>query len=151
MGESEITRKQKNSRKFKSKCSCWNFDLAISCNLRAIGTWHNQIQELLKVLRVYQANSSQVTTRKLWEWKIQTLTQTCWFSVILKCLVMFKVLKTSYLKIILIKPHQFTGVGFTKYCRDNCLNAGIKGWVKNSKRGTIVGKMQGLKPEIDKM
>lgn len=43
------------------------------------------------------------------------------------------------------------GVGFTKYCRDNCLNAGIRGWVKNSKKGTIVGKMQGLKPEIDKM
>jgi acylphosphatase len=42
-------------------------------------------------------------------------------------------------------------VGFTKYCKDNCLNAGIKGWVKNSKKGTIVGKLQGLKPEIDKM
>ncbi|CAG9798726.1 unnamed protein product [Chironomus riparius] len=43
------------------------------------------------------------------------------------------------------------GVGFTKHCRDNCLNAGIHGWVKNSKKGTIVGKMQGLKPEVDKM
>lgn len=49
------------------------------------------------------------------------------------------------------KSVKFLGVGFTKYCRDNCLNAGIKGWVKNSKRGTICGKMQGLKPEIDKM
>lgn len=45
----------------------------------------------------------------------------------------------------------FSGVGFTKFCRDNCLNAGIRGWVKNSKKGTIVGKMQGLKPEVDKM
>uniref|UniRef100_U5ESY5 acylphosphatase n=1 Tax=Corethrella appendiculata TaxID=1370023 RepID=U5ESY5_9DIPT len=43
------------------------------------------------------------------------------------------------------------GCGFTKYCRDNCSNLNIKGWVKNSKKGTIVGKMQGPKPEIGKM
>ncbi|XP_036322145.1 acylphosphatase-2, partial [Rhagoletis pomonella] len=43
------------------------------------------------------------------------------------------------------------GCYFTKYTRDLCNKAGIKGWVKNSKQGTIVGKMQGPKEEIDKM
>ena len=32
-----------------------------------------------------------------------------------------------------------------------CTEHGIKGWVKNSKRGTIVGKMQGPKADIDIM
>lgn len=45
----------------------------------------------------------------------------------------------------------YSGVGFTKICRDNCANADIRGWVKNSKRGTIIGKMQGVKTEVDKM
>uniref|UniRef100_A0A336M7X9 acylphosphatase n=1 Tax=Culicoides sonorensis TaxID=179676 RepID=A0A336M7X9_CULSO len=43
------------------------------------------------------------------------------------------------------------GCSFTKYCKDNCLQLEIKGWVKNSKRGTIVGKMQGVKKDVDKM
>lgn len=43
------------------------------------------------------------------------------------------------------------GVGFTKDTRDIALNNNIKGWVKNSKQGTIVGKMQGLKHDIDKL
>lgn len=54
-------------------------------------------------------------------------------------------------KLITIENDLNIGVGFTKYCRDNCLNGGIHGWVKNSKRGTIVGKMQGRKEEVDKM
>lgn len=45
----------------------------------------------------------------------------------------------------------YSGVGFTKFCRDNCANADIRGWVKNSKKGTIIGKMQGVKTEVDKM
>ncbi|XP_011193559.1 acylphosphatase-2 [Zeugodacus cucurbitae] len=40
---------------------------------------------------------------------------------------------------------------FTKYTRDLCTKAGIKGWVKNSKQGSIIGKMQGPKEEVDKM
>jgi hypothetical protein len=44
-----------------------------------------------------------------------------------------------------------TGVYFTKYCRDLCLQLGIGGWVKNSKTGTIVGKMQGEKSKIEQM
>lgn len=56
---------------------------------------------------------------------------------------------------IIDSSHKFAystlGVGFTKFCHDNCMNAGIRGWVKNSKKGTIVGKMQGPKPEVDKM
>ncbi|XP_046388174.1 acylphosphatase-2 [Ischnura elegans] len=43
------------------------------------------------------------------------------------------------------------GVYFTKYCRDNCQQMGIYGWVKNSKRGTIVGKLQGMKSSVDSM
>ncbi|XP_075153754.1 acylphosphatase-2 [Haematobia irritans] len=43
------------------------------------------------------------------------------------------------------------GCYFTKYTRDLCKKAGITGWVKNSKQGTIVGKMQGPKEEVDKM
>ncbi|XP_063700174.1 acylphosphatase-2 [Culicoides brevitarsis] len=43
------------------------------------------------------------------------------------------------------------GVSFTKYCKDIALSNGIRGWVKNSKKGTIIGKMQGIKVEMDKM
>ena len=45
----------------------------------------------------------------------------------------------------------YIGIGFTKHIRDRCTDTGVKGWVKNSKRGTIMGKMQGFKPEVDKM
>lgn len=44
-----------------------------------------------------------------------------------------------------------TGVYFTKYCRDLSLQLGIGGWVKNTKTGTIVGKMQGERPKIEQM
>lgn len=44
-----------------------------------------------------------------------------------------------------------SGCYFTKYTRDLCTKSGITGWVKNSKQGTIVGKMQGPKEEVDKM
>ncbi|KAK9507998.1 hypothetical protein O3M35_007752 [Rhynocoris fuscipes] len=43
------------------------------------------------------------------------------------------------------------GVYFTKYCRDMCLQLGLGGWVKNSKRGTILGKIQGSKLNVEKM
>ncbi|CAB3382523.1 Hypothetical predicted protein [Cloeon dipterum] len=46
---------------------------------------------------------------------------------------------------------QVQGVYFTKYCRDMCTQLGIGGWVKNSKKGTIVGKMQGEKIRVDQM
>ena len=45
----------------------------------------------------------------------------------------------------------FLGVYFTKYCRDMSLSLGIGGWVKNSKSGTIVGKMQGPRPAVEQM
>lgn len=44
-----------------------------------------------------------------------------------------------------------TGCYFTKFTRDMCAELNIRGWVKNSKNGTILGKMQGTKPEIQKM
>ncbi|XP_046831999.1 acylphosphatase-2 isoform X1 [Vespa velutina] len=43
------------------------------------------------------------------------------------------------------------GVYFPKYVRDLCLQLGICGWVKNSKTGTILGKMQGPRALIDQM
>ncbi|XP_018902869.1 acylphosphatase-2 [Bemisia tabaci] len=43
------------------------------------------------------------------------------------------------------------GVYFTKYARDRCLELGLAGWIKNSKRGTIVGKMQGEKSKVEEM
>ncbi|KAI8042956.1 acylphosphatase-2 [Drosophila gunungcola] len=43
------------------------------------------------------------------------------------------------------------GLNLTKDTRDRCVKAGIMGWVKNSKQGTIVGKMQGPKEEVDKV
>ncbi|KDR14612.1 acylphosphatase-2 [Zootermopsis nevadensis] len=46
---------------------------------------------------------------------------------------------------------QVQGVYFTKYCRDLSLQLGIGGWVKNTKTGTIVGKMQGERPKIEQM
>lgn len=44
-----------------------------------------------------------------------------------------------------------TGCYFTKYTRDLCTELDIRGWVKNSKAGTIIGKMQGLKTNVDMM
>ncbi|XP_032583181.1 acylphosphatase-2 isoform X1 [Drosophila sechellia] len=44
-----------------------------------------------------------------------------------------------------------SSLNLTKDTRDRCTKAGITGWVKNSKQGTIVGKMQGPKEEVDKM
>ncbi|KAE8751916.1 hypothetical protein FOCC_FOCC001393 [Frankliniella occidentalis] len=46
---------------------------------------------------------------------------------------------------------QVQGVYFTKYCRDRCLELGLSGWVKNSKKGTILGKMQGEKRYVEQM
>ncbi|OXU28903.1 acylphosphatase-2 [Nasonia vitripennis] len=43
------------------------------------------------------------------------------------------------------------GCSFTKYVRELCQRLGIVGWVKNSKTGTIVGKMQGPQALIDQM
>lgn len=44
-----------------------------------------------------------------------------------------------------------TGCYFTKYTRDKCCELDIRGWVKNSKSGTILGKMQGIKANVEIM
>ncbi|XP_061729739.1 acylphosphatase-2 isoform X2 [Cydia pomonella] len=46
---------------------------------------------------------------------------------------------------------QVQGCYFTKYCKEVAETIGIVGWVKNSKQGTIVGKIQGVKPLMDQM
>ncbi|KAG6802403.1 acylphosphatase-2 isoform X1 [Apis dorsata] len=43
------------------------------------------------------------------------------------------------------------GVYFPKYVRDICQQLGICGWVKNTKSGTILGKMQGPRALVDQM
>ncbi|CAG9834733.1 unnamed protein product [Diabrotica balteata] len=43
------------------------------------------------------------------------------------------------------------GVSFPKYCKDMCEQLSISGWVKNTKKGTIQGKLQGQKSKIDHM
>lgn len=45
----------------------------------------------------------------------------------------------------------YIGVSFTKYCKDTCDMLGLTGWVKNSKKGTIVGKVQGEKAKVEEM
>ncbi|XP_067009446.2 acylphosphatase-2 [Anabrus simplex] len=46
---------------------------------------------------------------------------------------------------------QVQGCYFTKYTRDMCAQLNIGGWVKNSRTGTIVGKMQGNRSNIERM
>lgn len=45
----------------------------------------------------------------------------------------------------------YTGCFFTKYCKEVAEQLGLGGWVKNSKKGTIVGKIQGYKAEMEQM
>ncbi|CAH0702238.1 unnamed protein product [Spodoptera exigua] len=46
---------------------------------------------------------------------------------------------------------QVQGCYFTKYCKELAEQLGVGGWVKNSKKGTIVGKIQGTKAQLDHM
>ncbi|KAF2897803.1 hypothetical protein ILUMI_08390 [Ignelater luminosus] len=41
------------------------------------------------------------------------------------------------------------GVYFTKHCREYAEQLGVTGWVKNSKKGTILGMVQGFKPNVE--
>ncbi|XP_044271792.1 acylphosphatase-2-like [Tribolium madens] len=43
------------------------------------------------------------------------------------------------------------GVYFTKYCKEMCEQLGISGWVKNTKKGTIQGKLQGPRGNVEHM
>ena len=71
-----------------------------------------------------------------------------------KSLVMFKVIQFIYIPSITGRLNNIIylkGCSFTKYCKDTCELLSLSGWVKNSKKGTIVGKVQGEKPKIDEM
>ncbi|KYN05981.1 Acylphosphatase-2 [Cyphomyrmex costatus] len=65
----------------------------------------------------------------------------------------FKNLTT--IQLVISKDKRFfnkiTGVYFPKYVRDICSQLKICGWVKNSKTGTILGKMQGRRALVDQM
>ena len=62
------------------------------------------------------------------------------------------ILSVKFYKIItFLKFPFFLGVYYTKCCCDYAHKVNVFGWVKNSKKGTIVGKMQGRKNKIEKM
>ncbi|XP_063242050.1 acylphosphatase-2-like [Bacillus rossius redtenbacheri] len=46
---------------------------------------------------------------------------------------------------------QVQGVYFTKYCREMSEKLGLGGWVKNSKSGSIIGKIQGERTKVNQM
>ncbi|KAL7630300.1 UNVERIFIED_CONTAM: hypothetical protein RMT77_019554 [Armadillidium vulgare] len=43
------------------------------------------------------------------------------------------------------------GCNFTKYAKDLAEQNGISGWIKNSRTGSITGRIQGTKESIDHM
>ncbi|ENN74804.1 acylphosphatase-2 isoform X2 [Dendroctonus ponderosae] len=43
------------------------------------------------------------------------------------------------------------GCSFTKYCKDLCEELNVGGWIKNTKRGTITGKIQGPKSRVEQI
>ncbi|XP_022916158.1 acylphosphatase-2 [Onthophagus taurus] len=43
------------------------------------------------------------------------------------------------------------GCYFTKYCKETSEHLSLSGWVKNTKKGTIVGKVQGPRGNIEQM
>ncbi|XP_037083237.1 acylphosphatase-2-like [Pollicipes pollicipes] len=43
------------------------------------------------------------------------------------------------------------GCFFPKYLKEMCDSHGVTGWVKNTKQGTICGKLQGLKTQVDEI
>ncbi|XP_015786564.1 acylphosphatase-2 [Tetranychus urticae] len=45
----------------------------------------------------------------------------------------------------------FSGVYFTKYAKEMSEKLGLKGWVMLSRRGTVIGQIQGEKEKIDEM
>ncbi|KAB7502865.1 Acylphosphatase-2 [Armadillidium nasatum] len=51
----------------------------------------------------------------------------------------------------IIKNPFFTvaGCNFTKYAKDLAEQNGISGWIKNSRTGSITGRIQGTKESID--
>lgn len=59
----------------------------------------------------------------------------------------------TLIKISVFALFQYTSTGcnLTKCCRERCTKLGITGWVKNTKAGTVLGKMQGKKADVDTM
>ena len=43
------------------------------------------------------------------------------------------------------------GVWFRKYTKDFAASVGVKGWVQNSRRGTVIGVAEGSNDALDKM
>uniref|UniRef100_A0A646QCS7 acylphosphatase n=1 Tax=Hemiscolopendra marginata TaxID=943146 RepID=A0A646QCS7_9MYRI len=43
------------------------------------------------------------------------------------------------------------GVYFPRYCQEMCRSFGVRGWVRNSRKGTIIGQLQGEKEKVDEI
>ncbi|XP_076251633.1 acylphosphatase-2-like [Rhynchophorus ferrugineus] len=43
------------------------------------------------------------------------------------------------------------GCSFTKYCKELCEQQCVMGWIKNTKKGTIAGKLQGKKSRVEQI
>ncbi|CAH0555148.1 unnamed protein product [Brassicogethes aeneus] len=43
------------------------------------------------------------------------------------------------------------GVNFTKYCKELCDELECSGWIKNTKQGTIQGKIQGSRSKVEQI
>ncbi|CAN7977947.1 unnamed protein product, partial [Ixodes persulcatus] len=43
------------------------------------------------------------------------------------------------------------GFYFRKYARDMCQSLGVRGWIKLTNWGTVVGQLQGEKEHVDQM
>lgn len=52
---------------------------------------------------------------------------------------------------LIVFPIGPPGCGFPKFARDLSVQKDIRGWIKNSKKGTIMGKMQGRKEDVDQL
>jgi len=46
---------------------------------------------------------------------------------------------------------QVQGLGFTKYAKDQAEALGLGGWVKNTRQGTIAGRLEGPKDRLAEM
>lgn len=53
--------------------------------------------------------------------------------------------------LIILTFYNFLGVYFTKYCKELCEQMSVSGWIKNTKKGTIQGKMQGSRSSVEYM
>ena len=50
-----------------------------------------------------------------------------------------------------LPPAGSSGCYFTRFAKEESLKLGITGWIKNTKAGSIVGKIQGERDKVNEM